>query len=113
MSSHEYVTKIAVLRQKVEEYGYIEKDDNYIPRKKSMIKKLISNISVKMIIYISIPIVVFILLYIIKPTILTKENIDKDNNITKNIDWKKFSITTIIMSLLIIIPLFVYFYKKK
>ena len=110
MSSHEYVTKIAVLRQKVEEYGYIEKDDNYIPRKKSMIKKFIFNISVKMIIYISIPIVVFILLYIIKPT---KENIDKDNNITKNIDWKKFSITTIIMSLLIIIPLFVYFYKKK
>jgi Na+/H+ antiporter NhaD/arsenite permease-like protein len=115
MSSQDYVNKITELRQKVGEYGNVEKEGTYgkVTKKKSIIINFISKTSVQTIIYIAIPIVVVILLYIIKPSILTEDNIDKDNNITKKIVWKKFCITTVVMSLLIIIPLFVYFYKKK
>lgn len=64
-------------------------------------------------IYIAIPIILMLVLFIWKPKYIKNSYIDDDGNEKYKINWNKYFMWILILSALIIIPLFGYNYKYK
>jgi hypothetical protein len=63
--------------------------------------------------YICVPLIIVFVLFFFKPKLIMKEDTIIDKESRKKISFKKLILTTIIVSAIITICMFVYSYRKK
>ena len=111
MATPNYAEKINDLRKRVGQHATI------INKNEGIVDKVVLNFSKintgSPIFYIIPPILIIILLFFIKPSFITMDNIDKDNNITKKIKFKQLLIYSLIGGAIIDIGIWAYFRKKE
>ena len=113
MTTPDYTQRMSELRARVGQYARIPS--------KSDTKSAFSNIIAAIpkintqspIFYIIPPVVLIILFLFIKPGFLCDDYIDKDNVITKKINYKSLLIAGLVGGGVISIGLFAYFLQKK
>lgn len=93
------------LRQRVSQYIYL-------PKKQSTGIMILSKFNIQSpFIYAVPPIIILIILVLIKPSFITNEHINKNNDTVKKINYSYLIITTLIFGILIDIGLFTYIRK--
>ena len=97
------------LRKRVDEYDTDKTDKKSLSVTISTLFKLPNSSSV--VFYIIPPILITILLLLIKPKFITRDNIDKNNNITKKIVFTKILIGSLLIGFIIDIFLWAYLNK--
>lgn len=111
MSTTDYVQKISELRNRVSQHVKLEGNNNGVL---NTITSVIPKINTQSIFFYTVPPIIFIVIFfIIKPSFVCNQNIDKDNVITNKISIKKVLIAGLISGTIISVGLFAYFRKKS
>ena len=108
MSVLNYNEKLSKIRNELKQYAIITESNDIIKKKYSFFK--VNNISIYL--YTAPFIIIFILLLLIKPSFITYESKDKENNVTLKYNIKSLLISTLILGIIIDIGIFVY-HKKN
>jgi len=108
MSTPDYTQKLKELRSQVNQHAKLPNPNG------TVINLNFSNTIPNSLKFYAIPpIGILILLVVFKPSFVTTNHIDKDNVITKKMDFKKLIIYVLIGGTIVNIGLFVYFRKHK
>ena len=107
MTSPDYTKKMNELRERVSKYSQLpNKEPNRLinPQKFNVLFPYL---------YIAPPILIFIILFLIKPSFITNEHIDENNVTSRKMNYTCLIITTLIGGIIIDIALFVCLKKSK
>ena len=113
MTTQDYTQKMNDLRKRVESHITLSDDKNSNNKRsdKGFYMKMLSVNTSSIIFYLLPPIIILILLFIIKPSFITADTINKENEIKKSIIYSKVLISVLIGGFIIDIGLWGFFKK--
>ena len=109
MTTPDYTQKMSDLRARVGKHSQLPVKSNF-----SNITSTLSTINTQSPIFYAIPpLVLFVVFMFFKPVFVCTDHIDKDNVITKKMNFQKLLISVLVGSAITSIVLFAYFRHKK